>query len=129
MTSLPDDFNKRLQAGDDEVASWIFQQFAQRLARLAAVNIGSKLRQRVDPEDILQSALRTFFRRAGQGDFKIDQSGDLWSLLARIVVMKSRYHARIKRDFVISGQKNKGIRSRSWRKSRSVSRRLMTCFS
>ncbi|MFM9962661.1 MAG: RNA polymerase sigma factor [Planctomycetaceae bacterium] len=94
MTALPEDFNRRLRTGDGEVANWIFERFARRLAGLASANIGSKLRQRIDPEDVLQSAFRTFFRRAERGDFQIDQSGSLWSLLAQIVVLKSRFHAR-----------------------------------
>lgn len=92
--SLPDDFNDRLRDGDEDLAGWVFQAYSRRLAALAARNIGGQLQRRIDPEDAAQSAFATFFRRAREGEFAIDDSTDLWSLLARIVVTKVRRQAR-----------------------------------
>jgi DNA-directed RNA polymerase specialized sigma24 family protein/tRNA A-37 threonylcarbamoyl transferase component Bud32 len=46
------------------------------------------------PEDVVQSACRSFFRRAGAGAFTVTEPGDLWRLLARITVRKACRGAR-----------------------------------
>lgn len=47
-----------------------------------------KLRRRVDAEDIVQSAFRSFFAHAQEGDYQLADSGDLWRLLASITLHK-----------------------------------------
>jgi RNA polymerase sigma-70 factor (ECF subfamily) len=65
--------------------------------------LSAKLRRRVDPEDVVQSAFRSFFRRAEDGDYHFADSGDLWRLLTVITLNKLRrkaeYHSAGKRDF------------------------------
>src|SRR5262249_27188061 len=57
---------------------------------------------RLDPEDVVQSAFRTFFRRSARGEFRIGSSGQLWRLLVKITVLKTwaknRYHSAGRRD-------------------------------
>jgi RNA polymerase sigma-70 factor (ECF subfamily) len=48
------------------------------------------LQSRVDPEDIVQSMFRSFFRKAQNGEFTLRRSGDLWRLLAAMTVNKAR---------------------------------------
>jgi DNA-directed RNA polymerase specialized sigma24 family protein/predicted Ser/Thr protein kinase len=50
-------------------------------------------RRRLDPEDVVQSAYRSFFLRAAEGDFELRQPGDLWRLLAQITLNKVRKQA------------------------------------
>jgi RNA polymerase sigma-70 factor (ECF subfamily) len=51
-----------------------------------------RFRRREDPEDVVQSAFRTFYRRNAQGEFRIDFSTDLWRLLETITRHKLLKH-------------------------------------
>ncbi|QDU49458.1 protein kinase domain-containing protein [Gimesia panareensis] len=76
------------QAGRNEAATVIFDRYVARLTALAHSRIGSKLRRRVDAEDIVQSAYRSFFVHAQQDEYQVNQAGDLWRLLAGITLHK-----------------------------------------
>src|SRR5579884_576430 len=52
------------RAGSEEAARQLFERYTDRLIALARGHIDQRLARRVDPEDITQSAFRTFFRRA-----------------------------------------------------------------
>jgi RNA polymerase sigma-70 factor (ECF subfamily) len=77
-----------LQDGDPAVAREVFDRFARRLAELAAVKLPAATRSRLDPEDVVQSVLRTFFRRHSEGEFQPEHWDALWSLLAVLAVRK-----------------------------------------
>ena len=47
------------------------------------------MQRRVEAEDVVQSAYRSFFRRAGE-HYTLERQGDLWRLLAAITVNKIR---------------------------------------
>lgn len=89
--------------GNDRAAAKIVDRYAQRLINLARSRLTNRLRNRIDPEDIVQSAYRSFFRRAGDGDFELKRSGDLWRLLAAITVHKTlkrvEFEKAKKRDY------------------------------
>jgi hypothetical protein len=55
---------------------------------LVRSRLSSKLNSRVDPEDMLQSAYRSFFGALGDGRFMVERSDGLWSLLAAITLHK-----------------------------------------
>ena len=78
----------RLQAGDPAAASHIFHRFAQRLLALARVRLDGRMRQKMDPEDVLQSVYRSFFRRHRDGQFDFGGWDDLWVTLTVITVRK-----------------------------------------
>src|SRR5262249_44611730 len=78
----------RLRCGDDAEATEVFQRYARRLVALAGKQFEARMRERADVEDAVQSAFRSFFARAGRGEFDLDGWGDLWSLLAVITVRK-----------------------------------------
>ena len=61
---------------------------------LAETHIGTELARRVDGEDVAQSVFRTFFRRQKLGEFKIENSVELWSLLVTITLAKVNSQAR-----------------------------------
>lgn len=82
------------QTGDPHAQAEVVRRYADRLARLAEGRLHRRLAGRVDPEDVTQSAFRTFFRRAAGGQFRIDSSAQLWGLLARITLRKARGQAR-----------------------------------
>jgi RNA polymerase sigma-70 factor (ECF subfamily) len=83
-----------LAAGNPAAQAAVFRRYADRLARLAEGRLHRRLAGRVDPEDVTQSAFRTFFRRAAGGQFRIDSSAQLWGLLARITLRKARGEVR-----------------------------------
>jgi RNA polymerase sigma-70 factor (ECF subfamily) len=80
----------------------LFDRYAQHLARLAEEHLSRKVAGRLDGEDVVQSVFRTFFRRYAQGEFRIDSSGQIWKLLAKITLLKvraeGRFHSAKKRD-------------------------------
>jgi len=76
------------QAGQSEAATAIFDRYVARLIALARSRIGSKLRRRVDAEDIVQSAYRSFFVHAKGDEYQLNEAGDLWRLLASITLHK-----------------------------------------
>jgi RNA polymerase sigma factor (sigma-70 family) len=76
------------QDGQSEAATAIFDKYVGRLIALAASRIGPKLRRRIDAEDVVQSAYRSFFVHAKDGHYQLDRSGDLWRLLASVTLNK-----------------------------------------
>lgn len=81
---------QRHRAGDPEGSKRLFEHFAQRLCRLVQRHLPSRLKPRVDDEDVVQSVFRSFFVREAEGRFRIDNSLDLWKLLVTITVRKAR---------------------------------------
>jgi DNA-directed RNA polymerase specialized sigma24 family protein len=88
----------RLGQGDDQAATDVFTQYFERMVRLAQRRQSPDLRARFDAEDVAQSALRTFFGRAQDGQFEITCAEDLWHLLATITLRKLSYQTRLHRS-------------------------------
>lgn len=68
--------------------SAIVARFASQLAVLARRRIWGRLQSRIDPDDVVQSAFGTFFRRLNDGEFPDLLPNDLWRLLATITINK-----------------------------------------
>ena len=79
----------RLDAGDDDAATEIFQRFSGRLITLARNRLTAQERPKVDPEDVVQSVFRSFFVRQQQGQFTLAKWDNLWGLLTRMTLRKS----------------------------------------
>src|SRR5438045_6574038 len=64
----------RLRAGEDAAAREVFQRFAARLVALTRGRFNRLLARKVDPEDVVQSAFKSFFvrHRAGTLEFGDD---------------------------------------------------------
>lgn len=96
------DLVRKVRAGDEQAAAELFGRYAHRLIALAQVRLSKKLARRVDPEDIVQSVCRSFLLRARDGQYSLDESGDLWRLLCKITINKvcrqARHHGAAKRD-------------------------------
>ncbi len=79
------------------------EQYGTLLQRLADRHLSEGLRRRVGAEDVVQSAYRTFLRRAQAGEFQLADSEGLWRLLCAITLAKvrelARFHRRQKRGF------------------------------
>jgi RNA polymerase sigma-70 factor (ECF subfamily) len=97
LKNMPSDSKEllsRWQDGDEQAADELYQRYIRRLAGLVADHIATRFQQRVDAEDVLQSAYRTFFRRAGEGQFQFDDDADVWKLLVTIALNKTRQAIR-----------------------------------
>ena len=93
---------RRLQEGRTDASTDLYLRYAQRLMALATAQASSDLTRRVDPEDIVQSVFRTFFRRAALGQYTVPEGEELWKLLLVIALNKIRatgaFHRAAKRD-------------------------------
>ncbi len=78
----------RLQTGDDDAAALVFNRFSNRLIALARSRLDSRVRQKIDPEDVMQSAFRSFFVRYAGGQVEIDGWDGLWRMLVVITLRK-----------------------------------------
>ena len=85
---------ERIQSGDEDAAREVFDRYLTRLVALARSRLSEKLARKVDADDIVQSALRSFFVRARDGQYAIERAGDLWALLASITKHKLLKKAR-----------------------------------
>jgi RNA polymerase sigma-70 factor (ECF subfamily) len=74
--------------GDQGAAAELFRRYAARLVALARSRISGKLAQRVDPEDVVQSAYRSFFADTRAGRYDLEHGGDLWQLMVTITLHK-----------------------------------------
>jgi RNA polymerase sigma-70 factor (ECF subfamily) len=84
----------RLRARDEDAATHVFRRFTHRLVALARAHLDSRLRQKVDPEDVLQSVFKSFFLRHVDGELSLVGWDSLWALLALITARKCGRCAR-----------------------------------
>jgi RNA polymerase sigma-70 factor (ECF subfamily) len=85
---------ERSRRGDARAAAELFDRYARRLTVLAEQHLSRKLAARLDGDDVVQSVFRTFFRRSAAGEFRIDNSAELWRLLVEITLQKARAYGR-----------------------------------
>lgn len=102
MTQSFQDLMQRLESGDDEAAALLFERYAYRLIGLARRRLDERVRVKVDADDVVNSVMRTFCRRAAERPFHFDGPDDLWALLVEITLRKCgrwnrHFHTR-KRD-------------------------------
>jgi RNA polymerase sigma-70 factor (ECF subfamily) len=82
------DLLARLRCGEEEAATALFERYARRLVALAQRRLSGRLRAKLDAEDVVQSAFKSFFARASEGDFELTSWDGLWSLLVVITLRK-----------------------------------------
>jgi RNA polymerase sigma factor (sigma-70 family) len=85
----------QLLSGDHTAAAHVFERYVRRLIALAGKQLDAQTRQRIDVEDAVLSACKSFFLRARRGEFDLSGWDELWSLLAVITLRKC---ARRRRD-------------------------------
>jgi RNA polymerase sigma factor (sigma-70 family) len=79
---------------EETAAEELFRRYAERLTALARGRLSASLAARVDAEDVVQSAYRSFFLLVRDGEVVLQASGDLWRLLVRITLRKVYRNAR-----------------------------------
>ena len=93
---------RQCRQGDEDAATRLYTRYVNRLRALAEARCSRALARRVDPDDIVQSAFRSFFRGVRQGFYDVPEGEDLWKLLLVIVLNKIRakgaFHRAAKRD-------------------------------
>lgn len=109
MNQPPDEFAatdrtlvRRFQSGQNAAATELYVRYADRLAKLARSEMSPRLNSQFDPEDVVQSVFRTFFRRANEPYFQVPSGDQIWRLLLVIATNKvrklGRYARQQKRD-------------------------------
>jgi RNA polymerase sigma-70 factor (ECF subfamily) len=71
-----------------------FERFTRRLIGLARNHIDTRLRHKIDLEDVVQSAYKSFFLRYGEGKLGAEGWDGLWGLLTVITLRKCADRAR-----------------------------------
>lgn len=93
---------RRFRRGQGDAPTQLYLRYAERLRALAAAQRSAGLAARVDPEDIVQSVFRTFFRRAAEGQYDVPEGEEIWKLLLVIALNKIRavgaFHRAARRD-------------------------------
>ena len=111
------DLLARLRDQDQAAAAEIFRRYAHQLVKLTSRRIVRQMRRKVDPEDLVQSAFRSFFRRVPADAFEFRDWESLWSLLATITLRKCDRRVRhyltrrrnMNREAAISGEDAEGL--------------------
>jgi RNA polymerase sigma-70 factor (ECF subfamily) len=93
MDALSAELMARWREGDEDAAGELFRRYAERLLALARSRLSARLARHVDPEDVVQSAYKSFFTGARAGRFALQRSGDLWRLLVAITLHKLQRQA------------------------------------
>jgi RNA polymerase sigma-70 factor (ECF subfamily) len=81
---------RRLRGGQQDAATELYFRYAQRLRALVRARCSPQLSRRLEPDDIVQSVFRRFFRRVLQGDYDVPPGEELWGLLLVIALNKIR---------------------------------------
>ena len=93
---------RRFRAGNQDAATELYVRYSERIAALARAQTGQLLASRVDPEDVVQSVFRSFFRRAVESGYEVPAGEELWQLLLVLALNKIRslakFHGAQKRD-------------------------------
>lgn len=87
---------------DNDEHALVVDKYSRSLLAVARQQLPTRLQKRVDPEDIVQSVYRSFFRRLNAGEFHFEESHDVWKLLAVMTYNKVnntvKFHGRQRRD-------------------------------
>lgn len=93
---------RRYRGGQADAATALYLRYANRLQHLADTQTDPRIALQVDPEGIVQSVFRTFFRRVSDGHYDVIESEELWKLFLVIALNKIRrsanHHRAAKRD-------------------------------
>jgi RNA polymerase sigma-70 factor (ECF subfamily) len=97
------DFLRRVCAGDESAAAELVQRYEPALRLEVHLRLTDpKLRRLLDPADLCQSVLKSFFIRAAAGQFELDSQEKLMALLRTMarnkVVFEARKQKALRRD-------------------------------
>jgi RNA polymerase sigma-70 factor (ECF subfamily) len=98
--------------GDCAAAASLYERFADRLLALVRARLSDRFAARVGPEDVLQVAFNSFFRRLAAGCLSFARREDVWSVLRSITLHKLlkevRRHKAGPRDVGLEQQQQHG---------------------
>jgi RNA polymerase sigma factor (sigma-70 family) len=90
-----------LRDGQQDPCTDFWNRFGSHLEAVAQRQLSSGLQRSVGPDDLVQSACRTFFRRISDGQFHLPDADALWRLMCAITLTKAsraaRDHSRTRR--------------------------------
>lgn len=69
------DWLERVIGSEPGFEGELVDRYTRRLLELARRQLPERVRRRVDPEDVVQSVYRSFFRRLNDGQFNFGSSG------------------------------------------------------
>jgi len=96
------DLLEAFRSGQMDASTRLYMKYADRLIGMTARKSSAELAAKVDPEDIVQSVFRTFFRRVEKGQYDVPEGEDIWKLLLVITLNKIRavvaFNRAAKRD-------------------------------
>ena len=94
----PDAANQELlnawRQGDQPAAAELFRRYQSRLSALVRSRLSRRLARRLDAEDVVLSAYRSFFLAARTGRVEPTESGDLWPRLVTFALRKLAHQVR-----------------------------------
>src|SRR6478752_4619621 len=90
----PDGFTRPVLLAPDSDPRAAFEHFSRRLIGLARTHLHGRLKEKVDPEDVVQSAYKSFLSRYGDESLVAECWEGLWGLLTLITVRKCADRAR-----------------------------------
>ena len=90
ITSTVIHWMEQVQAGDEEAAEQIWNDYYRRLMGLARLKLGGSPRRVGDEDDVVINAFDSFFRAARDDRFdRLQDRSDLWRVLAMLVARKA----------------------------------------
>lgn len=87
-------FAERLASGENAAATELLNCFSARLISLARGRLSPQVTAKSDPEDVVQSVMRTFFRRVGTREIELRDWPSLWGLLSLLTIRKCAMRGR-----------------------------------
>jgi len=112
------DLMERLRSGEDDAANAVFERYTRQLVALARRRLDERLAGKVDPEDLVQSAYKSFFVRQRAGQLELGNWKSLWGLLTIITLRKlsdrMAYYQADKRDAGREVSSPAGDRTPAW---------------
>lgn len=96
----------------EHAAQLLYERYAERLIAFTRTRLSDLFSGKLDADDVVQSAYKSFFWGAQQGQYTVAQHGDLWALLAAVThrkIMKQVQHFRsqkrdVRKETLIDGE-------------------------
>lgn len=112
---------QRLHAGEDAAARELFTRYTRQLVALARRRLDDRLAGKVDAEEVVQSAYKSFFVRQRAGQLEVGNWKSLWGLLTVITLRKvadrAAHFGAEKRDARRETPQPTGDQSPAWQMS------------
>lgn len=94
MSQASTELVQRWLSGDESAATELYERYCQHLRRIISRHVAAKFQRHIDPDDIMQTAFRSYFRRTQRGEFRFDSDAGVWTLLVKIALTKVRLRVR-----------------------------------